>query len=84
MSAERLEAFTVRPAKDDGKDFWVRIGTAWPTKQGGWSIKLDALPVTGEIVLAPPKPKDNQQQSRGGGRGGFKDDSDIPFSPEWR
>lgn len=82
---ERLEAFTVRPGKDGGKDFWVRIGTAWPTKQNGWSLRLDALPINGEIVLSPPKPKDDNRPSGGNTGGGRRSDPDsdsIPFGPQ--
>ena len=35
--------------------FWNRIGAAWKTKSGGYTIKLEALPLNGEIVLHPPK-----------------------------
>jgi hypothetical protein len=35
--------------------FWNRVGAAWKTKSGGYTIKLEALPVNGEIVLHPPK-----------------------------
>ena len=35
--------------------FWNRIGAAWKTKSGGFRIKLNTLPVDGEIVLHPPK-----------------------------
>ena len=35
--------------------FWNRVGAAWKTKSGGYTIKLEALPLNGEIVLHPPK-----------------------------
>lgn len=89
---DRLEAFTVRKDENGGKGFWIRIGTGWPNKAGGWNIKLDALPVNGEIVLMPPRPKDDQAprqdrpaQSSGGpafSPGGM--DDDIPFMREDR
>lgn len=83
---ERLEAFTVRKDEQSGKSYWTRLGIAFPTKNGGWSIKLDALPVNGEIMLMPPKPKedDNSRQRGPGGHGGYDKSDDIPFAPEWR
>lgn len=38
------------------KPFYTKIGGAWEhSKGGGYSLRLDALPVGGEIVLFPPK-----------------------------
>lgn len=53
-----LEAFTVRGRGED-KGFFSRIGAAWPNKAGGFNLKLDALPVNGEIVLLPRKAKED-------------------------
>jgi hypothetical protein len=37
------------------KAIWTRIGAVWPHEQGlGYSIRLDALPVDGRIVLVEP------------------------------
>jgi hypothetical protein len=54
-----LIAYSVR--ENGEKSFFTRIGAAWPNKTGGYGIKLDALPVNGEIVLFPPKEDDNQE-----------------------
>ena len=35
--------------------YWTRIGAAWPNKKGGFQVKLETLPVNGELVLLPPK-----------------------------
>jgi hypothetical protein len=37
------------------KDYWNRIGAAWMTKSGGYRVRLETIPVNGEIVLHPPK-----------------------------
>lgn len=74
--SERLDAVVAREYTDrDGnkKTSWTKIGAAWPTKNGGWSITLEALPLPtmGErgletrILLMEPKPKDDRQQSSG-------------------
>jgi hypothetical protein len=50
-----LIAYAVRK-REGHKDFWVRIGAAWPHEGGsGLSIQLDALPIDGRIVLTEPK-----------------------------
>lgn len=88
--AERLDALTVREYTDrDGnkKSSWTKIGAAFPTRDGGYSITLDALPVTtmGErgpetrIILRAPLPKDdhqpnNRRDDRRDDRGGYDHD----------
>lgn len=43
------------------KTYWRRIGAAWANKKHGFQVKLDALPVNGELVLLPP----SDQHDRG-------------------
>lgn len=54
------EAFAVRNFEKNGeKDaFWSKVGVAWQHKDGkGFDVVLDALPVTGRIVLREVMPK---------------------------
>ena len=37
------------------KSFFTEIGAAWKNTKGGYHVKLNALPVTAEIILLPPK-----------------------------
>ncbi|MCB1094685.1 MAG: hypothetical protein KDN22_03805 [Verrucomicrobiae bacterium] len=53
-----LIAYSVRESGDNS--FYTRIGAAWSNKKGGYGIRLDALPVNGEIVLFPPKEDDTE------------------------
>ena len=80
---DRLEAFTVRKDDNGGKGFWVRVGVAFPNKLGGWNVKLDALPVNGELVLMPPKPKDDMRDGgpRGSGQANQQSSGGPAFSP---
>ena len=44
--------YVVNKGRDGEKDFWVRIGSAWPHKSGvGFNIRFDALPIGGECVM---------------------------------
>jgi hypothetical protein len=47
-------AYVVKDAKNpEQKGIWTRIGAAWPHENGpGFSIRLDALPLDGRIVLS--------------------------------
>lgn len=50
----RLDALVARKG-NDGKTHWTKIGVAFPRDKGGYSVKLDALPLDGEILLAVPR-----------------------------
>ena len=41
--------------KNGEKTYYHRVGAAWDVSNGGISIKLNALPVDGNLVLFPPK-----------------------------
>lgn len=74
---ERLDAVVAREYTDrDGnkKSSFTKIGAAFATRNGGWSVTLDALPLPsmGErgletrILLMPPRPREDapRQTSR--------------------
>jgi hypothetical protein len=74
--SERLDALVARKYTDrDGneKTSWTKIGAAFPTQNGGYSITLEALPLPTmgdrgletRIVLMVPKPReDGDRQDR--------------------
>lgn len=68
MTKRMLEAKT--PVERNGKTYWTKIGVAFETSNGGWSVQLDALPVNGKIVLM-------EKQERGERRG--REDDEVPF-----
>jgi hypothetical protein len=51
-----LIAYAVKDGRGaEQKAIWTRIGAAWSHEHGsGYSIRLDALPVDGRIVLVEP------------------------------
>lgn len=52
------EVFISQKGKDN-KNYYTRVGAAWQVASDGISIKLNALPVDGSLVLFPPKEDDN-------------------------
>lgn len=58
MKADKptLIAYAVKNGSEpEAKAVWTRIGAAWPHAKGaGFSIRLDALPMDGRIVLVAP------------------------------
>ena len=55
--AERKDVFTVvEDPKDQSKAYWNRIGNAFVNRDGSLKVRLNALPVNGELVIRDPKP----------------------------
>lgn len=53
-------AYVTKEGQD--KTFWNRIGSAWEHKDGrGFYIKLDMIPVGGEIVIREIKSDESDQ-----------------------
>ena len=52
------EVFTIVERPDSEKARWVRIGAAFPNKDGSITVRLDALPVNGLLNIRDPKPND--------------------------
>jgi hypothetical protein len=74
--AERLDVLLTREyqAGNETKTAYTKVGVAFATKNGGWSVKMEAMPApvdgTFNFVLFPPKPRDDnggRQPSNGGG-----------------
>jgi hypothetical protein len=68
---QRYEAVAVRRYEQNGeeKSAFTNIGVAWPMKErDGFTLRLHCLPapVDGEyqILLMPPKPKEDRPQER--------------------
>lgn len=47
----------------DGQSRWREIGVAFASDKGTVTVLLDALPVSGKLVLAPPKERSGQQRA---------------------
>jgi hypothetical protein len=77
---ERLDVLTGRKDEKSGKTYWTRIGVAFASNDGaGWNVQLDALPVSGQMILRPPKPREDKPiADRGRATAPDLDDS-VPF-----
>ena len=52
--------YTIREGGQDNKDYWNRVGTAFPHKDGkGFSLLLDAMPFDGRLTLRQAETEDN-------------------------
>lgn len=50
----------------NGRSFWNRIGIAFLNKDGSINVKLEAIPVTGQLQLRDWEPRDDAPTARGG------------------
>jgi hypothetical protein len=56
MAEPNREVYTIISGADvNKKDRWVRIGVAWPNKDGSETVQLYALPVNGKLQLCSPR-----------------------------
>ena len=55
-----LHAYVVTGPEDN--QFYTKIGAAWKNKKNGYGLRLDALPVNGEIVLFPPREAEESEE----------------------
>lgn len=76
--SDRFDALTVR--ESNGKSYFTKIGAAFPNRNGGYSVILDAMPAPADgqfkILLVEPKPRTDGQQTR---QNANFDAEDAPF-----
>src|SRR5262245_34810331 len=46
--------------KPEGKDVWLRVGSAFENRDGSVSVLLDAVPVGGKLQIRDYQPRDAQ------------------------
>jgi hypothetical protein len=51
MTMPTHTCYSVRKRGEDRKSYWMPIGSAWTNSDGSFNVKLDALPIDGEIVI---------------------------------
>lgn len=72
--SNRLDAMVAR--ENNGKTYWTRIGAAFESRNGGWTVRLDATPLDGVIHLMKPLPKRDASE-RGGDGGSTREQGDY-------
>ena len=64
MPGQRFDVLVSRESKD-GKRFYTKVGSAWSRDDGGMSVKLDALPLDGDLLIKPPLERDRGPREQG-------------------
>ncbi len=70
MEQNRMKIAYVITQRND-RNFWNRVGVAFVNKDGSINVKLEAVPVSGEIQIRDYQPKDELAQA--GSRGQLRD-----------
>jgi hypothetical protein len=66
MTTPTHTCYSVRDRGADRKPFWARIGSAWTNKDGSFTLKLDALPIDGQIVMRTRKADEAETETEAG------------------
>ena len=53
-------AYAVTPRAEGEKDQWTRVGAAFENKDGSLTVRLDAVPTNGKLLLQEPKIDDDE------------------------
>ena len=53
-------AYTVVERNKDGRKFWVRVGAAFVNRDGSLNVRLDAMPVNGELQIRDYQPRESR------------------------
>ena len=56
-----LYAFVVTGSEHN--PFFRKVGAAWKNAKGGFGVRLDALPLDGQIVLLPPQERETDSSA---------------------
>jgi hypothetical protein len=54
-------AYTVVERNKDGRKFWVRVGAAFVNGDGSLNVRLDAMPVNGELHIRDYQPREARE-----------------------
>lgn len=67
-NANSRPSHTVYVVEGEGENaFWTKVGAAWQHADGeGLNLTLTALPLSGRLVIRPPKGQDEQPQGKAG------------------
>lgn len=55
--ADMKDVYTI--VKNGEKEYWNRIGNAFVNRDGSLTVKLNALPINGQLQIRDPKVKQN-------------------------
>lgn len=64
-NSRRARAVYAVVPKPEGKDVWLRVGSAFENRDGSTTVLLDAVPVGGKLQIRDYQPRDAAGQRPG-------------------
>jgi hypothetical protein len=55
---KKMQAVYAVVPKPEGKDVWLRVGSAFPNRDGSMTVLLDAIPTNGRLQIREYQPRD--------------------------
>jgi hypothetical protein len=70
MTTANTPAFVLYRVEGEGRNaVWTKIGAAWPNRDGkGFSLKCEAVPLAGRMLLRAYEPKPKAATGQNGGQ----------------
>ena len=66
MSSNKMKIVYTVVEREKGKSFWVRIGVGFENQDGSLNLKLDAVPVNGQLQVRDYEPERDAKPKRVG------------------
>jgi hypothetical protein len=57
-TTKKIQAVYTVVSKNDGKEVWLRLGSAFPNRDGSLTVLLDAVPTNGRLQIREYTPRD--------------------------
>jgi hypothetical protein len=57
-TTKKIQAVYTVVSKSDGKELWLRLGSAFPNRDGSLTVLLDAVPTNGRLQIREYTPRD--------------------------
>jgi len=71
-------AYVITQRKD--RNFWNRVGVAFVNSDGSINVKLEAVPVSGEIQIRDYQPRDELAVTGGSSRNHTRELEEEPYA----
>jgi hypothetical protein len=61
-NSKRFQAVYAIVEKPNGKDVFMRVGAAFPNKDGSLTLLLDAIPISGKLQVRDYTPREHLER----------------------
>ena len=67
-------------SKRGTRNYWTRVGVAFVNRDGSLNVKLEAIPISGDIQIRDYVPRDDAPSSHLDGFGGHHASDSLPLT----